>query len=256
MRYRMLLLLLLSTTLAEAAEIAPPDLSGKVQQASCWSSHNDYREPAIYFSDVFEIRVPKGAGPWYSIDMAKVFAAHLSQEHGYVSPVPLDGPSERLLHANIVCSLHDTAAAAQATKDLVVKDHTAHKQPVVETGWRMSAQQAQAAVAGGSKNPAAAVDAAPTAAPIFHGFCVGSSQDAKQYFSAIFSAPKGGPTTDSWVQAYTAYLAEEYAFQGTVRCNAGDTLSGVQSIWGRQTGMARAFGPARYIETGWKYEAP
>lgn len=88
------------------------------------------------------------------------------------------------------------------------------------------------------------------------GFCVGSSQDGKQYFSAIFSAPKDGPTTDSWVRAYTSHLAQEYAFQGTVRCNAGDTLSGVQSMWGRQTGMARAFGPARYVETSWKYAAP
>ena len=255
MRYRMLFLLLLSTTLAEAAEIAPPDLSGKVQQAFCWSSHNDYREPAIYFSDVFEIRVPKSAGPWYSIDMAKVFAAHLSQEHGYVSPVPLDRPSEKLLNANIVCSLHDTAATAQATKDLVVKNHAAHKQPVVETGWRMSAQQAQAAAAGASANPPAATAAAPTAAPIFHGFCVGS-QDGKQYFSALFSAPMNGPTTDSWVRAYTDHLAQKYGFQGTVRCDTFDPLSRAQLVWDRQTRMASSFGPARYIETGWKYAAP
>jgi hypothetical protein len=133
------------------AEPPPPDLSGKVQQAACWSSHNEYREPAMYVSDVFEIRVPKNAGPWYPRDMARVFAAYLKQQHGYVDTVNL----------TVFCSLQDSVQMTQYTKDQLIKQHQHYKQPVVETGWKMSAQQAEAAASAAAAKPAAPAPAAP-----------------------------------------------------------------------------------------------
>ena len=191
MRYRIYFLLLLSTTLAEAAEIAPPDLSGKLQQAFCWSSNNDYREPAIYFSDVFEIRVPQGAGPWYSIDMSRVFAAYLIQEHGYVSSVPPDRILEKPQHANIVCSLHDTAAMAQGSKDLLVKD----PRRLQAAGGRNRMADDRAAGAGGRgrrvRETGCRRRGSAQCRADFPWILRRLAQDGKQYFSTTLQRSQG-----------------------------------------------------------------
>ena len=63
-----LLLFPATTRAGESSQL--PNYAGRVMQAFCWSSHNDYREPAMYLSDIFEFQVPKTAGNWYPRDMA------------------------------------------------------------------------------------------------------------------------------------------------------------------------------------------
>jgi hypothetical protein len=248
------LCLLISASLG-AGEPKPPDLSGKVQQAVCFSSHNDFREPAMYLSAVFEIRVPKNAGIWYPRDMAKVFEAYLKQKYGYVSTV----------NETVFCSPHDTAQMAQGVKDSLAAEHRNRKQPIVETGWKMTQQQAEAAVPSAAAAPATAA-AKPNPAVTIHGYCMGN-QGPKIYFGALFSSPRevppvlnevdrNRPTTDLWAKSFNAYLAQDHGFQGaTGRCFAFEALGGAQLNWGRQLQMARAHGPASYAETGWTYKS-
>lgn len=247
--------LLLSGSL-HAGEPVPVSQAGQIKQAFCFSSHNEYGEPAMYFSAVFEIRVPKSAGPWYPRDMAKVFVTYLKQQHGYVDT----------LNPTVFCSLQDTVAMAQGSRDTLAADHRYRKQPIVETGWKMTAQQAEVAAAGAAAAPAASAAAKPSPPATIHGYCIGN-QGPKIFFSAIFSAlrevppvlnevDKNRPTTELWAQSFNAYLAQKHGFQGaTGRCFAFEALGGAQLNWERQLQIARAFGPASYVETGWTYKS-
>lgn len=238
----------------EAGEMPPPDLAGQVQQAFCFSSHNEYSEPAMYFSDVFEIRVPKSAGIWYPGDMASVFVSYLKQQRGYAgTPNP-----------TVFCSLHDTVQMAQGSKDLLAADHRYRKQPIVETGWKMTAQQAEAAAASAATAPTDSTAAKPNAAVTIHGYCIGH-QGPKAFFSAVFSSPrevtvevnvvdKNGPTADRWAQSFDAYLAREHGGPGAARCFGFEALNGAQLNWSRQLRIASAFGPNGYVQTGWTYQ--
>ncbi len=46
------------------------------------------------------------------------------------------------LSASVEAGEPHTVQMAQGSKDLLIKEHQYYKQPIVETGWKMTAQQA------------------------------------------------------------------------------------------------------------------
>jgi hypothetical protein len=239
----------------QAGEPLSPDLSGKVQQAVCFSSHNEYREPAMYVSDVFEIRVPQNAGRMYPRDMAKVFVAYLKQQHGYVDTI----------NPTVFCSLHDTVQMAQGTKDLLIKQHQYYKQSVVETGWRMSTQQAEAAATAAAAKPATLAPSAPRSPSMAYGYCK-SSDYRIAYYSAAFGSPidtdPRRPTWDliqttgvQWRQSFIEFLKKKYGFVGYTQCPSYASQAESQKDFDNMIRLARSAPPGRSVETGWVYVA-
>ena len=132
---------LVPCSLLRAGEV-PVDYSGKVMQAYCASDWPGYYEPKVYFSPVFEIKVPPNGGPMYPQELGKAFAGFLLEKYGYVS-TPNEHPS--------MCALMDSVAMAQGSKDILLKQARYNNQragrpgdPVVETGWKPASASAAA----------------------------------------------------------------------------------------------------------------
>jgi hypothetical protein len=230
----------------QSGEPPPPNLAGKTQFAYCMSGYLDYNDPNAYFSPVFEIHVPQNAKLSYPEDLANVYEGYLKKKHGYV----------RTGRLSVICTFSVSAAAVQGGKDVMVNEKQHQKRSVVETGWRPSAQEISAA-ANGAAAPVAA--APPTANPplTVHAYCKGDQQ-GKPYFSALFSSviqqPTGQPVedqlrplTDTWKNAFMAYLTGQYGFSGTTGCYAGPDLQPIEWTWNRQRGLALG----RKTDTGW-----
>ncbi len=247
----------LSASLSAGESSQLPSHAGKVMQAFCWSSHNDYREPAMYLSEIFEIQVPKSASVWYARDMGKVFETYLTQKHGYVTPPPGN--------TTVFCSLMESVAMAQGSKDLLIEQHRYYKQPVVETGWRMSAQQAEAAATAAAAKPATLAPSAPRSPSMAYGYCK-TSYYRIAYYSAAFGSPTDTdprrPTWDlnqttgmQWRQAFIEFLKKKYDFVGYTQCPSYASPAESQKDFDNMIRLARSAPPAQSVETGWVYTA-
>ena len=231
----------------QAGEPPPPNLAGTVQQTYCMSGYLDYTDPNAYFTPVFEVRVPQNAKPSYPEDLARIYESYLNQKYGYVRTGPM----------SVICTLSVSAAAVQGGKDILIKDRQYRHQAVVETGWKPSPQEILAAV---SATAAPSTPATPKPNPplAVQAFCKSDPTGTKVYFSKVFSVaitqPTGQPfadqvrpLTDAWKKSLNAFLSQNYGYQGSTDCVAGEEFNPVLWTWGRLRGLALGRG----VDTDW-----
>ena len=251
---------LLGLSVAASVEAGEPrvDYSGQVMQGYCATDWPVHYEPKVYFSDIFEIRIPQGAGVNYPADLGKTYGAYLQQRYGYASPT----------NSPAMCALFENVQSARASKKL--QQETARynstrarrpEDPVIETGWQASSDQAPAPKA--ASTPAAA--AASAASVTLHGYCFTSSRPS--FRSAVFSVAMpmaAGSDVDwvrqgaqvQWKQAYGLFLSKTYSnFLGIAQCGAFKTLAEAQAYQRSMTPAAPASAASNITETGWSYKA-
>lgn len=252
-----------SAVAVDAGEPPPPNYAGQVKTAYCASDWPNYFEPKIFFSAVFEFRVPQTAGTSYPQDLGKIFGAYLEREYGYVNP-----------HGNpTMCALMDNRQMAQGSKDHIIK-HTRFastragrtEDPVVETGWTLSTHEAATAGKAAATAPAGppAAVAAANATMTMHGFCWTAT--SPNYHSAVFNSvmPSSSNVQDAlqrasgvWRQAYGPFVIKSHPkFIGIVQCGAFKSLDEAEAYHAKMDGAAGAGGAGTVVETGWSYQAP
>jgi hypothetical protein len=249
------ILCLMASVPAFAGEPRSPNYAGRTMSVFCGSDDPNYNEPKVYFTPVFEYRVPQDAQPDHNRAMAKVYAEFLQQKYGYVNRSA----------GNAMCYLMDNVPMAEGSKGLLIQQARyvstraqRKEDPVVETGWTLSPGQAPATVA----KPAAPAPAAGTME--VYGFCFTAGNP--NYHSAVFSVamPASGGFQAAqahshglWRQAFGKYVIKNNPkFIGMPQCGAFKTLAEAEAYHAKLHPGPQATHAAPRVETGWRYEAP
>jgi hypothetical protein len=198
-------------------------LRNNYNQVYCVSS---YDQANIYFSDVFETQVPTYGALNVREEIAKFFEAHLKQKYGYNG-----GPNARA-----GCILLAYAVGAEENKKQALARSAIMGKQVVETGWKLSSQQAAVLPTPmcedmrGVAYPCAQTSAPPPSAPAAPGASATANPIATRYevCRAVTSVRTGGKYTTyfsdvmpranineaDYSAAFVAFLAKKYGVQG------------------------------------------
>jgi hypothetical protein len=240
---------------AFASEPRSPSFAGRTMSAFCGSDDPNYYEPRVYFTPVFEYRVPQDAQPDHNRAMAKIYAEFLQQKYGYVNRSP----------GKAMCYLMDNAQMAEGTKGLLIQQARYAStraqrtvDPVLETDWTLSPGQASATVA----KPAAPAPAAGTME--VYGFCftAGNPNFHSAVFSVAVPASTGFRAAQAnshglWRQTFGKYVIKNNpTFIGMPQCGAFKTLAEAEAYHAKLHPGPQATQAAPRVETGWRYEAP
>jgi hypothetical protein len=83
-------------------------------------------------------------------------------------------------------------------------------------------------------------------------YCYSDDKKPTVYFSDAFDTVDL-PNPNAWVNAFAKFLAQKYAYKGTVKCKDGDTIFNVQ---GTIRDQKDALAGKQTVDTEWTYEPP
>jgi len=126
---------------------------------------------------------------------------------------------------------------------------------VVQVNWRPG-QAANPAPAPPAKPADAPPPPLPPAAdqgpPPRASYCYSDDKKPTVYFSDPFDTA-GLPSNSAWSTAFTKFLAQKYAYKGTVTCKDKGTIVDVQSVILNQKDGLQG---KQTVDTDWTYEPP
>jgi hypothetical protein len=83
-------------------------------------------------------------------------------------------------------------------------------------------------------------------------YCYSDDRKPTIYFSDAFDTA-GLPSSTAWSTAFTKFLAQKYAYKGTVTCKTATTIVSAQSAMRDQRDTLQG---KQFIDTDWTYEPP
>jgi hypothetical protein len=126
---------------------------------------------------------------------------------------------------------------------------------VVQVNWRPGQSPAPApapAAAAPPPAPSAPTPPANQGPPPRASYCYSDDRKPTVYFSDPFDTADL-PSSSGWSAAFAKFLAQKYAYKGTVTCKDKDTIVSVQSAILEQKDALQG---KQTVDTDWTYEPP
>jgi len=122
---------------------------------------------------------------------------------------------------------------------------------VVQVNWKPGQAPAPEKAAA-APPPSAPEPPANQGPPPRASYCYSDDKKPTIYFSDPFDTA-GLPSNSAWSAAFTKFLAQKYAYKGTVTCKDKDTIVSVQSVILEQKDALQG---KQTVDTDWTYEPP
>jgi hypothetical protein len=123
---------------------------------------------------------------------------------------------------------------------------------VVQVNWKPGQAPAPDKPAAPPPAPSAPEPPANQGPPPRASYCYSDDKKPTIYFSDPFDTA-GLPSNSAWSAAFTKFLAQKYAYKGTVTCKDKDTIVSVQSVILEQKDALQG---KQTVDTAWTYEPP